>query len=335
MTTSVAPIVLALQAHPAAPGGEPAEEAGAGWADLARRAEAAGLDALVVPDHPGSTAAPFVSLAVAAGATDRLRLGTSVANLGVANPLTLAAEVATLNILSAGRALLGVGAGHTPAEWSMLGRRRPGPADRAAHMIRVAEAVVDLLAGRAVTLAAEGADLVDARLGWPGSPQPVPLLVGGSNTTMLRWAGAHAEMVELTGAGPTLPDGAYHAVRWSDQEIDRRVKAVEDGAAGTGRRPVVSALVQGIEVTDDREGRVREMRATWSRAIPEDGLPSVEEMLSSPFIMVGTAGEIADQMVGHRERWGISRYTVRPPLEPVVTVIEALRRAGAAAGPLG
>src|SRR5882724_8802882 len=94
-----------------------AQPAGAAeWLDLARRAESLGLDSLYVPDHPGTCASPFVALAAAAAVTTRLRLGSYVSNAGVREPILLASDVATLDVVSGGRAVLGLGAGHTPAE---------------------------------------------------------------------------------------------------------------------------------------------------------------------------------------------------------------------------
>ncbi len=94
---------------------------------LARKAEDIGCRAVYVADHPGATADPFASLAALAGATT-LRLGTYVLNAGVRDPLTIASAAATLDVLSGGRVVLGLGAGHTPAEWAMLGREPPSAA---------------------------------------------------------------------------------------------------------------------------------------------------------------------------------------------------------------
>jgi alkanesulfonate monooxygenase SsuD/methylene tetrahydromethanopterin reductase-like flavin-dependent oxidoreductase (luciferase family) len=79
-----------------------------GWAEIARRCEASGLRALLVSDHPGSGASPFVALASAAAVTSTLRLGSYVVNAGVRPPLLLASEVATLDVVSDGRAELEV-----------------------------------------------------------------------------------------------------------------------------------------------------------------------------------------------------------------------------------
>ena len=96
----------------------------------AAKAEAAGLGGLAVADHPGMTWSPFVALTSAAVATERLGLGTAVINCGVREPLDIAGDAATLQAISGGRLTLGLGAGHTPSEWSQLGRERPSGHER-------------------------------------------------------------------------------------------------------------------------------------------------------------------------------------------------------------
>lgn len=79
------------------------------------------------------TADPFVALAAAAAVTERIRLGTCVLNAGVWEPIPLATAVATVDLISQGRAVLGVGAGHTPQEWTARGVPFPGARDRVAR----------------------------------------------------------------------------------------------------------------------------------------------------------------------------------------------------------
>ena len=97
------------------------------WLALARRLESAGFHALVMGDHPGSGASPWPAPGSAAAATTTLKLGTCVAQAGVREPVHVASDAATLDILAPGRVLLGVGAGHTPGEWEDIGRHRPAP----------------------------------------------------------------------------------------------------------------------------------------------------------------------------------------------------------------
>lgn len=141
------------------------------WLDFARDCEQEGFDALLVADHLGASSAPFVALAAAAAVTERLRLGSYVVNAGVWEPLGLAAEVATLDGISQGRALLGVGAGHTPAEWTMQGRQHPPSRQRVTRMMEIARVTRRLLAGETVTFAGEHIIASDATLETPSPVQ--------------------------------------------------------------------------------------------------------------------------------------------------------------------
>jgi probable F420-dependent oxidoreductase len=101
-------------------------------AEMARAAEAAGFDACFVTDHPfpsdrwlasgGHHALdPFVALSFAAAATTRLRVQTHIAVLAYRNPFLTAKALASLDVLSGGRAILGVGAGYLRGEFEALG----------------------------------------------------------------------------------------------------------------------------------------------------------------------------------------------------------------------
>ena len=101
-------------------------------AALAGAAEAAGFDACYVSEHPfppddwlasgGHHALdPFVALAVAAAATTRLRLHTNILVLPYRNPFLTAKAVASLDIVSGGRSIVGVAAGYLEAEYRALG----------------------------------------------------------------------------------------------------------------------------------------------------------------------------------------------------------------------
>lgn len=76
------------------------------WLQLAQRCEKSDFDALLAADHPGSSASPFVALAAAASVTSTLGLGSYVSNAGIREPVLLASDVATLDVVSptAGRA---------------------------------------------------------------------------------------------------------------------------------------------------------------------------------------------------------------------------------------
>ncbi|NUU21567.1 MAG: LLM class F420-dependent oxidoreductase [Streptomycetaceae bacterium] len=101
-------------------------------AEVAAAAERAGFDGLSLSEHPApgarwlsagghQTLDPFVALGYAAAATTRLRLLTYLAVAPYRNPLLLAKSAATLDKLSGGRAILGLGTGYQKSEFHALG----------------------------------------------------------------------------------------------------------------------------------------------------------------------------------------------------------------------
>ena len=112
-------------------------------ASLARRAEAVGFESLWIPEHPvipieratpfpfagglpehyGRWLDPFVALTVAACATTRLRLVTGICLLPEREPLMTAKVIASLDQVSKGRVVLGVGAGWLREETEVMGAR--------------------------------------------------------------------------------------------------------------------------------------------------------------------------------------------------------------------
>ena len=222
------------------------------WVQLAKAVDRSGFDSFYVADHPGSSAAPFVALAAAATVTHRVRLGTCVLNAGLWDPMTLAAELATLNALSGGRAVFGVGAGHTPMEWEMVGLDFPGAGRRVGRLIELVDAVRRLLAGGSVTTSGANFGLREAILRKPGPVQgSIPLMVGGNGARVLSFAAEQADIVGVTGLGKTLSDGHSHEADWSTSALDRSFGIVDSAAKRVGRHPDIEALVQHVEITDD------------------------------------------------------------------------------------
>jgi probable F420-dependent oxidoreductase len=298
------------------------QASGADLGGVASRAESEGFDGIGVPDHPGSTWSPFVALAGAAAGTERLLLGTSVLNCGVREPLDIAADTAALQALSQGRVVLGVGAGHTPSEWSQLGRTRPSPPQRVERFEEVLRCVVALLGGEAVTLKGSHVSLCEARLQMELPAAPV-LLVGGGNRRLVRLGCELADVVELGGTGRALPDGHYHETRWSKAQVDAVVEVFEAGCSALGRRPVLGALVQHVELSDDAEHAGRRWLDRAARVVPAEFLPSVADLLACPYVLIGSPGELATKLAQLRDRWGFTRFTVRS-IEPLIEVFTAI-----------
>lgn len=273
------------------------------FCQVAKTAEAAGLYALFVPDHPASCASPFVALAAAASVTERIRLGTYVLNTGVHHPLQTANDLNTLDLLSEGRAILGVGAGHTPGEWAQRDLSYPNAKSRVDRMITFTKHVRALSGGETVNGSDEYFTFSDASITSPVALQrPIPLLVGGNGPNVLRFAGAHSETVSVSGLGATKSDGHSHIPMWTHAEIDQSIHHIQTGAAGsTGL--VIEALVQCLKITNDRQGALD----SFARLADID--VSLAEDI--PFVLIGTLAQIADQIAAHRERWNFTSFVAR------------------------
>src|SRR5262245_26392026 len=161
--------------------------------ELAQAAEAAGWEAVFVWDHLAfawgvPSADPWVSLAAVAQAARRIRLGTAVTPLPRRRPVVVANAVATLDRLSGGRAVLGVGAGGVASEFTAFGESADALA-RAAMVDEALEVITALWAGRRVDhtggyYRVEGVTLAPL----PVQRPRVPVWVGGHSRAALRRA---------------------------------------------------------------------------------------------------------------------------------------------------
>jgi probable F420-dependent oxidoreductase len=275
------------------------------WLSLARRSESAGFEALLVGDHPGSGASPWPALGAAAATTSTLKLGTYVLQAGVRDPIQVAGDAATLDILAPGRVLLGLGAGPTFAEWETRGAQRPSPAGRAGRLEEFVDAVAGLLDGQAVTINGQYLQLVDVRL--DGLPTGrVQLVVGGGHPRVLRVAAARAQIVALSGLGRTHPDGHRHDARWSTAELHHQLGIIGNATAGRAESLDLEALVQVVTVTDDRDLALAELAIQFPEV-------SVQDAGSTPYLLIGTIPEMVDQLKRQSRYFGITRYVVREP----------------------
>ena len=124
---------------------------------FARRVEELGFDSLFVTDHllaarrfySVNWLEPLTALAVAAGATERVRLGTSILIMPLRNPVLLAKELATLQFLSDDRVILGAGVGWNDAEYEAVGVHKSERGKRTDEMLDI---MMPLLEGERVTL---------------------------------------------------------------------------------------------------------------------------------------------------------------------------------------
>lgn len=205
----------------------------ADYAELARRVETHGFDVLsIYADLLFQP--PIVPLAVAAGATSRIRLGPASLNPYTLHPVEIAGQVASLDRLSGGRAYLGLSRG---AWLDEIGVTQDRPLSRLREAIDVVEHLLagrrEVYAGRHVRLTKHHARRYDV-----ARPR-VPLLLGSWGPRTLALAGERADEVKI--GGSANPDIVPVVREWTGR-----------GAARAGRDPAEIGICLGaVTVVDE------------------------------------------------------------------------------------
>jgi probable F420-dependent oxidoreductase len=294
-----------------------AAASGQEWARLARRMESLGYSAISMPDHLGNQFAPVPALTAAALATTRPRITMAVLANDLRNPVMLAKEAATLDVLSDGRLDLGLGAGWRAEDYRQSGIGFDPPGVRIARLTEAVTIIQQLLEGQEVTFRGTYYAVDGCRLE-PGPLQrPRPrLMLGGGGPRMLGVAARLADIVSIstdnrrrTGAGAG-PGATLEAVR-------RAVRVIAEAAPARTDDLELNLRVLQVRVGTDRLALAASLAATAELA--------ADEILRSPFCAVGTNRDIADHFLRIRDDLGISYFTVSgsaaESLAPVVGLV--------------
>ena len=171
-----------------------------------------------------------------------------------------------------------------------------------------------LFDGERVTLDGEHYRLHDHGLYPPARPS---LLVGGNGDRVLRLAARQADIVGLTGSGRTLPDGQRHELEWQAQQIDDKIAVIRHAAGKRFEELELNALVQYIEITTDRRTAVEPI-AAFTGVNPD-------VLLAAPYLLIGTADEIVEQLHHARDRWGLTYFVTRNAKRtgPIIEAIQS------------
>ncbi|WP_326643895.1 LLM class flavin-dependent oxidoreductase [Streptosporangium sp. NBC_01755] len=196
--------------------------------------EGNGFDELWLTDSSLHARNVYVYLTLAASRTDRIRLGTAVTNPITRHPAVTATAITTVDEVSGGRAVLGIGAGDRPL--LALGSK-PAPLKQLEAGI---DAIRRLWTGENVTMRAPGFVLDDAHMREPGRSD-IPVYMSASGPKTLELAGRVADGVILL-AG-LHPEG----LRWAIDHIERGAEK-----AGRSARPDITVFAYGA-IDDDED----------------------------------------------------------------------------------
>ncbi|SHK03545.1 methylenetetrahydromethanopterin reductase [Pseudonocardia thermophila] len=204
------------------------------FVSMVRHVEDLGLGDLWLTDSSLHSRYCYSYLTLAAVNTSRVRLGTAVTNPVTRHPAMAAVGAATLDEISGGRAVFGIGAGDRPLDALGLKPARLGLLEDAILAAR------RLWSGEHVDMQARGFTLADAHLRFPARPD-IPVYISASGPMTLELAGRIADGVILL-AG-LHPDGLSYALEHIDRGVDQ---------AGRGARPKITVFAYGA-IDEDEE----------------------------------------------------------------------------------
>ena len=255
--------------------------------EMAGALEAAGVDACYVTDHPAPSAEwlhanghdaldPFTALAFVAAASTKLMLHTNILVMAYRNPFLTAKAAATLQILSGGRLILGVGAGYQKVEFEALGvdfHKRGALFDEALEVIQLA------WAGGAVVKQGRNFNAIGNEPR-PALGNPPPIWIGG-------------------GSGKAVE----RAARWGD------------GWCPFFAAPQMTAAnqesgIQSVEQLGEKIAELQEMRAEMGRNGPFD--ITIGPRMRFKFGLRESAERYLEALAGMAEA-GVTWSTVEPP----------------------
>jgi probable F420-dependent oxidoreductase len=292
--------------------------------ESARAAEAVGYSDVTVHDHLGPQLAPIALLTAVAMATERLRLCPLVFNNDLRHPAVLAQELATLDQVSNGRLVVGIGAGWNEPEYQAIGLAFDPPAVRISRMLEAVAILRGLFGDGPMSFDGRFYTIVEL----DGQPKPVqrphpPFLIGGTRERLLRIAAREAEIVGMdlrqdrASLGDAFPDRMDQRVGWIRDEAGSRFDELELS---------VLRLLGGVTVTNEPLKAAAEVaRGLEARA----GLSiDPHDVLESPYSLIGTVPGLVAKLRDVRERWGINSILVgwfdEPALREFGPVVEQL-----------
>jgi probable F420-dependent oxidoreductase len=276
----------------------------AAWVEKCRKVEALGYDVLSAADHLGM-APPFPALVLAGEVTERVKLNTFVLNAPFYNPVLLARDVTGTDQFTDGRLELGLGAGYVKAEFEAAGMPFPSARERVDHLERTIIELKRLYADPEHRPA-------------PVRPEGPPLLLGGRGDRVLGLAAEHADIIGFTGMTKTKDGEPISAA--TAEEIDQRVGFVRAKLGARESEVEFNLLCQFVKVTNDRAAALAELEQVVGGRLTAAQLGEV------PTVLAGTPAQIAEQVRGHRERFGFSYFTVLEQFsDEFAPVLEALR----------
>ena len=291
------------------------------WAADVRHVEDLGFSAVAVSEHysNGWTVDALTAMNFAVASTTRLRAMPLVLNNDLHHPAVLAKAMATADVLSSGRVMLGLGAGWLGADYEALGVAQDPPGVRIERLDEALRVIGSFFADKSVTFEGDHYRVNE----FESLPRPVqsprpPILIGGGGPRMLALAGRHADIV---GLHPQLgPDGFSEssAAGMTRASLDKKVGVIGSAAADAGRNmPELQFTCYDVNVDGAQLTRVRPAFSEYIQA-------HSDEFADSPLSLRGEVDKCVDDIIRWHEELGISYWHLGPDVDAVAPIVARL-----------
>ena len=273
-----------------------------GWAETARKCEDLGYSTLLMPDHFDDQFAPMPALSVAAAVTSKLRVGSLVFDNDYKHPLILAKEAATLDVLSGGRVELGIGAGWMATDYEQSGIVYDAPGTRIRRLREGVRIIKGLFSDAPVDFDGEF-----YRVHHNGTPKPVqkphpPILIGGGGRRVLSFAAREADIVGVNFALTEGRVGRAAMETGTGEATKEKIRWIREAAGPRFDQIELNVTVFAAVVTDDRAGMAERFAGGFG--------VTPAELLDVPHALVGSVGQICDDLRRRRDEYGFSYVVI-------------------------
>jgi probable F420-dependent oxidoreductase len=275
-------------------------------AEQARWAESVGFTHIAAHDHLAQRHAVTPLLAAVAMATERVGLVPLVYNNDLRHPAVLAQELASLDIISGGRLVVGIGAGWNEPEYRAIGMQFDPPGTRIDRMLEAIAVLRGLFADGAFSYSGRFYTITDM----DGGPKPVqkphpPFLIGGTRERVLRLAAREGDIV-----GIDLGEDGEAILDAFETRMDVRIGWIRDAAGDRFEQLDLNVLRTLGELTIT--GEPLKVAGDVARELARETRMdiSARDVLESPFSLIGSVPELVDKLTALRQRWGINSFLV-------------------------
>lgn len=284
--------------------------------NAAIRAEREGFFSVSVNDHfyspLGTPHSPqlecFTALTAMAAVTSRIRLAPAVAAASFRTPPLLAKITSSLDLASAGRLIVGLGAGWQGTEYAAHGYPFPSTAERIEQMEECVQVLKAMWTQESPTFHGRYFSIENAY----NNPRPVqkpypPIMLGGSGRRLLQIAAKEADIINIippTSNGKDFVNDPFATVRFDMERLRQKIKILHDFARDIGRNPqeieLGGLVLLGLS-SDPKDPELRDMATKL-------GFPDYASAQRSPVALLGTPDEVTRTLKARIADTGVTYY---------------------------